>query len=73
MSNKISLKWHLILVGSFIWSHLQNLLKSSIPSRVEIQSLLADKELVKKFSSDVRKFSHNYEGSIFFEEYNMGK
>lgn len=59
-------------MGSFIWSHLQNLLKSAIPSRVEIQSLLADKELVKKFNSDARKFSNNYEGSVFFEEFNFG-
>ncbi|KRT82860.1 hypothetical protein AMK59_3749 [Oryctes borbonicus] len=59
-------------VGSFIWSHLHNLLKSSIPSRVEIQGLLSDKELVKKFSTDVRKFSNNYEGSVFFDEYNIG-
>ncbi|CAG2052919.1 unnamed protein product [Timema podura] len=59
-------------VGSFIWSHLQNLLKSSIPSRVEIQGLLQDKDLSKKFSSDVRKFSRNFEGSVFFDEYNAG-
>nr|CAD7398658.1 unnamed protein product [Timema cristinae] len=59
-------------VGSFVWSHLQNLLKSSIPSRVEIQGLLQDKDLSKKFSSDVRKFSRNFEGSVFFDEYNAG-
>ncbi|XP_066998183.2 uncharacterized protein Apoltp [Anabrus simplex] len=59
-------------VGSFVWSHLHNLLKSSIPSRVEIQGLLQDRDLDKKFSSDIRKFSHNYEGSVFFDEYNAG-
>ncbi|XP_045482614.1 uncharacterized protein LOC123686485 [Harmonia axyridis] len=59
-------------VGSFVWSHLKNLLKSAVPSRVEIQGLLSDKDLVRKFSSDLRKFSHNYEGSLFFEEYNIG-
>ncbi|KAK9890371.1 hypothetical protein WA026_010464 [Henosepilachna vigintioctopunctata] len=59
-------------VGSFVWSHLKNLLKSAVPSRVEIQGLLSDKYLVKKFSNDIRKFSHNYEGSLFFEEYNIG-
>lgn len=48
-------------------------MKSSIPSRIEIQTLLADKDLGKKFSSDIRKFSHNYEGSVFFDEYNAGK
>jgi hypothetical protein len=40
---------------------------------VEIQALLQDKDLVNKFSSDVRKYSHNYEGSMFFENYNFGK
>uniref|UniRef100_A0A1Y1LL77 Vitellogenin domain-containing protein n=1 Tax=Photinus pyralis TaxID=7054 RepID=A0A1Y1LL77_PHOPY len=59
-------------VGSFVWSHLKNLLKSSVPSKVEIQSVLNDKDLSKKFSSDIRKFSHNYEGSVFFDEYNVG-
>jgi hypothetical protein len=48
------------------------LLKSSSPSKVEIQALLQDKDLVSKFSSDVRKYSHNYEGSLFFENYNFG-
>ncbi|KAF5300365.1 hypothetical protein FQR65_LT00986 [Abscondita terminalis] len=59
-------------VGAFVWSHLKNLLKTSVPSKVEIQSLLSDKDLVKKFSGDIRKFSHNFEGSMFFEEYNLG-
>ncbi|PSN49824.1 hypothetical protein C0J52_08839 [Blattella germanica] len=59
-------------VGSFVWSHLNNLLKSSSPSKVEIQALLQDKDLVKKFRSDMRKYSHNYEGSMFFENYNLG-
>jgi len=48
------------------------LLKSSSPSKVEIQALLQDKDLVSKFSNDVRKYSHNYEGSLFFENYNFG-
>lgn len=55
-----------------MWSHLNNLLRSSVPNKVEIQSLLSDMDLVKKFSSDVRKYSHNRQGSIFFEEYNVG-
>jgi hypothetical protein len=40
---------------------------------VEIQALLQDKDLESKFSNDVRKYSHNYEGSMFFENYNFGK
>ncbi|KAJ8964440.1 hypothetical protein NQ314_004909, partial [Rhamnusium bicolor] len=59
-------------VGSFIWTHLNNLLKSSVPSRVEIQSLLSEKDLVKKFSGDIRKYSHNFEGSLYFDDYNFG-
>ena len=39
---------------------------------MEIQALLQDKDLVSKFSNDVRKYSNNYEGSLFFENYNFG-
>lgn len=60
-------------VGSFVWSHLNNILKSSIPSRVEVQGLLSDKDLIKKYNNDIRKFSRNYEGSIFFDEYDFGE
>ncbi|XP_063238564.1 uncharacterized protein LOC134540049 isoform X2 [Bacillus rossius redtenbacheri] len=59
-------------VGSFVWSHLENLLHSSIPSRVEIQGLLQDHDLGRKFSRDMRKFSRSFEGSIFLDEYNAG-
>ncbi|XP_043484877.1 apolipophorins [Leptopilina heterotoma] len=59
-------------VGSFVWSHLQNLLSSSSPTRVEIQSLLTDKDLGIKFNSDLRKYSRNYDNSFFSEEYNFG-
>ncbi|KAI4492782.1 hypothetical protein M0804_002573 [Polistes exclamans] len=59
-------------VGSFVWSHLTNLYSSSSPTRVEIQSLLTDRDLGTKFNSDIRKFSRNYEGSFFSEEYNFG-
>ena len=60
-------------VGSFVWSHLHNLLKSSALNKVEIQSLLTDKNLSEKFNMDRRKFSRNYEYSIFLDEYNVGK
>lgn len=39
---------------------------------VEIQSLLTDRDLGNKFNSDRRKFSRNYDGSFFSEEYNFG-
>lgn len=47
-------------------------MKSSTPDKIEIQALLYDKGLKKKFSTDVRKFSRSYEGSFFFNEYNAG-
>ncbi|XP_012534919.2 uncharacterized protein LOC105835859 [Monomorium pharaonis] len=59
-------------VGSFVWSHLTNLYNSASPTRVEIQSLLTDRDIDNKFNSDVRKFSRNYENSFFSEEYNVG-
>ncbi|XP_014226324.1 uncharacterized protein LOC106652091 isoform X2 [Trichogramma pretiosum] len=59
-------------VGSFVWSHLKNQLTSSSPSRIEIQSLLTDRDLGNKFNSDLRKFSRSYESSFFSEEYNFG-
>lgn len=59
-------------VGSFVWSHLTNLLASSSPTRIEIQSLLTDRGLNDKFNSDIRKYSRNYERSFFSEEYNLG-
>ena len=55
-----------------MWSHLKNLLSSSSPTRVEIQSLLTDRDLGNKFNSDLRKFSRNYDNSFFSEEYNFG-
>ncbi|XP_072402619.1 uncharacterized protein Apoltp isoform X1 [Diabrotica undecimpunctata] len=59
-------------VGSFVWTHLNNLMTSAKPSKVEVQSLLSDKDLAKKFDSDIRKFSRNFEGSMYFEEYSIG-
>ena len=59
-------------VGSFVWSHLKNLASSSSPTQVEQQALLADNVLEDKFKLDFRKFSKNYEYSLFFDEYNFG-
>lgn len=60
-------------VGSFVWSHLKNLAKSSSPIRIEAQGLLLNDDLSDKFKLDIRKFSRNYEHSLFFDEYNFGK
>ncbi|XP_076641857.1 apolipoprotein lipid transfer particle [Halictus rubicundus] len=59
-------------VGSYVWSHLTNLYNSASPTNVEIQSLLTDRDLGDKFNIDRRKFSRNYDGSFFSEEYNVG-
>lgn len=59
-------------VGSYVWSHLTNLAKASSPIWVEAQGLLIDGDLGSKFHMDVRKFSRNYEHSLFFDEYNFG-
>lgn len=59
-------------VGSFVWSHLKNIAKSASPVRVPAQALLVDDDLGKKYRLDFRKFSHNFEQSLFFDEYNVG-
>lgn len=59
-------------VGSFVWSHLKNLAKSASPVRVEAQGLLGDDDLGRKFNLDMRKFSRNFEHSLFFDQYNLG-
>lgn len=58
-------------VGSFVWSHLSNLMKTSSPQKLEIQGLLLP-ELDDKWKIDFRKYSRNYEYSLFFDEYNFG-
>ncbi|XP_062546026.1 uncharacterized protein LOC134212310 [Armigeres subalbatus] len=59
-------------VGAYVWSHLTNIASSASPVRVEAQGLLADNDLGKKFRLDIRKFSRNYEHTMFFDEYNFG-
>ncbi|XP_061171948.1 uncharacterized protein LOC133181472, partial [Saccostrea echinata] len=59
-------------VGSFIWSHLTNLMESSSPLKQDIRSILESEYLKKEFDMDKRKFSRNYEGSFFLEKINTG-
>lgn len=59
-------------VGSFVWSHLKNTAKSASPVRVAAQALLGDDDLSRKYRLDFRKFSRNFEHSLFFDEYNIG-
>lgn len=59
-------------VGSFIWSHLTNLMESSSPLKQDIRSILDSEYLKKEFDMDKRKYSRNYEGSFFLERINTG-
>lgn len=60
-------------VGSFVWSHLRNLGKSSSPTHIAIQGFLMNNDFGEKFKLDFRTFSRNFEYSVFFDEYNFGK
>lgn len=59
-------------VGSYVWSHLKNLATSSSPVKVEAQGLLSDIDSSNRFNLDIRRFSRNFEYSLFFDEYNFG-
>lgn len=59
-------------VGSFVWTHLTNLKETSDPHLQDVRAILEDEELKKEFNKDKRKFSRNYEGSFFFDEFNVG-
>ncbi|XP_054083621.1 apolipophorins [Zeugodacus cucurbitae] len=59
-------------VGSFVWSHLKNLAKSSSPLNIAVQSLLLDDDISNKYELDMRKFSRNYQQNLFFDEFNFG-
>lgn len=52
---------------------MQNTMKSSLEYRVEIQAILQDFHLQRKFKSDFRKFSGNYEKSFYLADYGIGK
>ena len=59
-------------VGSYVWSHLTNLMETSDPHKQAIRAILEDETLQKEFDLDNRKYSRNYEGSIFLEKINTG-
>lgn len=59
-------------VGSYVWTHLTNLMETSDPHKQAIRSILEDETLKQEFNLDSRKFSRNYEGSFFFEKLNTG-
>ncbi|XP_018021013.1 uncharacterized protein LOC108677311 isoform X1 [Hyalella azteca] len=59
-------------VGSFVWTHLTNIQEGSLPSRNAVQALLSNQILQEKFRTDLRKFSRNYEWSLFYDPLNIG-
>ncbi|XP_052061384.1 apolipophorins-like [Mytilus californianus] len=59
-------------VGSFVWTHLTNLMETSLVHKQNIQRILEDEVLKKEFDLDKRKFSRNYEWSYFSERMNAG-
>ena len=59
-------------VGSFVWTHLTNMMETSNPHKQDIRKILEDVELSKEFDLDKRKFSRNVEWSAFSEGLNAG-
>ena len=59
-------------VGSFIWTHLTNLMETSDLHKQNVKMILEDAALKKEFDMDKRKFSRNIEKSVFFESINTG-
>ena len=59
-------------VGSFVWTHLTNLMETDDPHKKQIRDILENVYLKKEFDLDKRKFSRNYEGSVFFDSINTG-
>eukprot|EP00916_Digyalum_oweni_P007506 GHVL01012678.1.p1 GENE.GHVL01012678.1~~GHVL01012678.1.p1 ORF type:complete len:223 (+),score=7.67 GHVL01012678.1:243-911(+) len=59
-------------VGSFVWTHLTNLLETESPHKQDIRDVLESELLQREFSKDRRKYSRNYELSFFSEKFNLG-
>ncbi|CAG5119505.1 unnamed protein product, partial [Candidula unifasciata] len=59
-------------VGSFVWTHLTNLMESSSLHKQALKDILNDEYLEKEFNMDRRKYSRNYETSFFSEKFGLG-
>lgn len=57
---------------SFVWTHLTNIQESRSSWKKEIREMLHDSYLANKFKTDVRKFSRNYEMSVYSDVMKMG-
>ncbi|XP_076341847.1 uncharacterized protein LOC143242367 isoform X2 [Tachypleus tridentatus] len=59
-------------VGSFVWTHLTNMQKTSHPFKEDVRQILMNVHFMNKFNSDIRKFSRYFEGSFFMDTINTG-
>lgn len=59
-------------MGSFVWTHLTNYQETNRPDKEIIRNLVSNEILQNKFQTDARKFSRNYENSLFSDEYKLG-
>nr|KAG5709527.1 hypothetical protein BaRGS_001577 [Batillaria attramentaria] len=59
-------------VGSFMYTHLSNLMETSSPHKQDIRQLVRDFKLQKEFQLNPLKFSRNYEKSLFLKMFNTG-
>lgn len=55
-----------------MWTHLTNLQETASPWKQSLRELVESDFLKNKFKTDARKFSRNYEGSLFFDKMNAG-
>ena len=61
-------------VGSFIWTHMGNLQEtnSKIGGKLFLKRIIGSDYLQNRWSSDVRKFSRNFEVSHFSNDWRLG-
>ncbi|CAL8109862.1 unnamed protein product [Orchesella dallaii] len=69
---KVMAKEQMRQVTSFVSSYIRNLQETSLPSKLELQGLVADEKLNDPFSTDFRQFSKNFEASAFHPDWNLG-
>jgi len=62
-----------ISVTSFVSSYIRNLQESSLPSKLELQGLVADEKFIDPFNTDFRQFSKNFEASAFYPDAKIGR
>lgn len=61
-----------LTVGSFVASHIENVLESASPSKQEVKQIFSQFNIPEALRRDVRKVSRNSEFSTFFPNLNVG-